>query len=150
MTPGCYAWRVGENGGLVCGKLCYVHCQTNLIGPAKDAGLRRSARQLTPLGQGGRTVLLEDIAAVEVTVLVEVIVNRSMGGGKLLEGFHVPELRHSSFSSLERLVGILSPIVQPPTARLIGSIADYFHRRSVRPKPVGYNRSRSAVTLHRA
>ena len=44
-----------------------------------------------------------------------------------------PELRHRSFSSSERLVGILSPIVEPPTALLIGSIADYFHRRSVRP-----------------
>ena len=26
------------------------HCQTNLTGPAKGAGLRRSSRQLTPLG----------------------------------------------------------------------------------------------------
>jgi adenylate cyclase len=26
------------------------HCQTNLNGPAKGAGLRRSGRQLTPLG----------------------------------------------------------------------------------------------------
>ena len=31
--------------------------------------------QLTPLGQGGRTVLSEDIAAVEVTVVVEAIVD---------------------------------------------------------------------------
>jgi hypothetical protein len=115
------------------------HCQTNLNGPAKGACQRRSGRQLTPLGQGGRTVLFEDIAALEVTVLVEVIVDRGMGSGKLLEGFHVPKLRHRSFSSSERLVGILSPIVEPPTALLIGSIADYFHRRSVRPKPVGYN-----------
>jgi hypothetical protein len=30
-------------------------------------GLRRSGRQLTPLGQGGRTVLFEVVAAVEVT-----------------------------------------------------------------------------------
>src|SRR5665648_8440 len=73
-----------------------------------------------------------------------------MGGSKLLESFHVSEPLHRSFSSSERLVGILSPIVEPPTALLIGSIADYFHRRSVRPKPVGYNRSRSAVTPHRA
>ena len=35
------------------------HCQTNLSGPAKGAGLRRSGRQLTPLGQGRRTVLGE-------------------------------------------------------------------------------------------
>ena len=35
----------------------------------------RSGRQLTPLGQGGRTVLFEDIAVVEVTVVVEVVVD---------------------------------------------------------------------------
>ena len=51
------------------------HCQTNLNGPAKGAGLRRSGRELTPLGQGGRTVLFEDVAAVEVTVVVEVVVD---------------------------------------------------------------------------
>ena len=47
------------------------HCQTNVSGPEKGAGLRRSGRQLTSLGQRDRTVLCEDIAAVEVTVLVE-------------------------------------------------------------------------------
>ncbi len=51
------------------------HCQTNLNGPAKVAGLRRSGGQLTPLSQGGRTVLFEDIAAVEVAVVVEVVVD---------------------------------------------------------------------------
>jgi hypothetical protein len=50
------------------------HCQTNQSEPEKGAGLRRSGRKLTPLGQGGRTVLLEDIATVEVTVVVEVVV----------------------------------------------------------------------------
>ena len=100
---------------------------------------RLSRSELTPFSERGSAVLLEDVAAVEVTVLVEVVVDRGMGGGKLLEGLHVPELRHRSFSSSERLVGILSPIVEPPTALLIGRIADYLHRRSVRPKPVGYN-----------
>ena len=100
---------------------------------------RLSRCELTPFCECGGAVLLEDIAAVKVAVIVEVIVDRGMGGGKLLEGFHAPELRHRSFSSSERLVGILSPIVEPPTTLLIGSIADYFHRRSVRPKPVGYN-----------
>jgi hypothetical protein len=99
----------------------------------------RSSRELTPLGQGGRTVLFEDVAGVDVAVVVEVVVDRGMGGGKLLESFHFPELRHRSFSSSEQLVGILSPVVEPPTALLIGSIADYFHRRSVRAKPVVYN-----------
>ncbi len=85
-----------------------------------------------------------------MTLLVEVIVDRGVNGGKFLQGLYISELRHRSFSSPERLVGILGSIVEPPTANLIGSNADYVHRRSVRPKPVGYNRSRSAVTLHRA
>jgi hypothetical protein len=65
---------------------------------------RLSRRQPTPLGQGGSAVLLEDIAAVEVTVVVEVVVDRGMGRSEFLESFHVPELRHRSFSSSERLV----------------------------------------------
>jgi hypothetical protein len=39
---------------------------------------------LTPLGQGGRRVLFEDIAAVEVTVIVEVIVALSEQNSKYL------------------------------------------------------------------
>jgi len=46
--------------------------------------VRRSGRQLTPLGQGGRTVLFEDVATVEVAVVVEVIVDRGVGSGKSL------------------------------------------------------------------
>jgi hypothetical protein len=117
------------------------HCQTNLTGPAKGADLKRSGCKLTPLNQGSSAVLLEDIATVEVTVVVEVIVDRGMGSGKLLESFHVSELRHRSFSSSERLVGILSPIVEPPTALLIDGIAHYFHCRTVGAKPVSHDRT---------
>ena len=63
-----------------------------------------SGHQFAPLGQGGSPVLLEDVAAVKVTVLIEVIVDRGVGGGKLLEGLHVSELGHRRFSSSERLV----------------------------------------------
>jgi len=49
---------------------------------------RRSSRfsrgELTPFRECGSAVLLEDIAAVEVTVLVEVIVDRGVSGGKFL------------------------------------------------------------------
>ena len=48
-----------------------------------------------------------------------------MGGGEFLQGLYISELRHRSFSSSERLVGILSPIVELSTALLIGGIADY-------------------------
>jgi hypothetical protein len=51
-----------------------------------------------------------------------------VGGGEFLESFHVSELCHRSFSSSERLVRILSPIVEPSTTLLIGSIADHSHR----------------------
>ena len=80
------------------------HCQSNLNRPAKGAGPRRSGRQLTPLGQGGGTVLSEDVAVIEVTVLIEMIMDRGMDGGKLLQSLYVPELRHCTFSSSERLM----------------------------------------------
>ncbi len=80
------------------------HCQTNLNGPTKGAGLRRSGRQLTPLGQGGGTVLFEDVAVVEVAVVVEVIMDRGVDGGKFLQGLYVPEPRHRILSSPERLM----------------------------------------------
>ncbi len=80
------------------------HCQTNLNRPAKGVGPRRSGRQLTPLGQRDRAVLLEDVAAIEVTVLIEMIMDRGVDGGKLLQSFYVPELRHRTLSSSERLM----------------------------------------------
>ena len=67
-----------------------------------------------------------------------------------MESFHISELRHRSFSSSEWLVGILSPVVQPATALLVGDVADYFHCRTVGLKPVRDDRSRPTVTLHRA
>ena len=63
-----------------------------------------SGQQFTPLGQGGRAALLEDVAAIEMAVLIEVIVDRGVDGGKDLEGLYVPELGHRRFSSSERLV----------------------------------------------
>ncbi len=80
------------------------HCQTNLNRPAKGAGRRRLGRQLTPLGQCGGTVLSEDVAAIEVTVLIEMIKDRGVDGGKLLQSLYVPELRHRTLSSSERLM----------------------------------------------
>ncbi len=50
--------------------------------------------------------MLEDVAAVEVTVLIEMIMDRGMGGGEFLQGPYISELRHRSFSSPERLVGV--------------------------------------------
>jgi hypothetical protein len=68
-----------------------------------------SGRKLAPLGQGSGAVLLEDFAAVEVAVLVEVVVKRGMDGSELLKGLHVPELRHRLLSSSEGLMLRNSP-----------------------------------------
>ncbi len=57
------------------------HCQTKTALCQKPYEPVVSGRQLTPLGQGGSAVLLEDIAAVEVAVLVEVVVDRGVDGG---------------------------------------------------------------------
>jgi len=51
------------------------HCQTNLTGPAKGADLKRSGCKLTPFRERGSAVLFEDVARVEVTVEVEVVVD---------------------------------------------------------------------------
>ena len=74
---------------------------------------RLSRGELPPFSERGSAVLLEDIAAVEVAVLVEVVVDRGMGGGEFLQGLYISELRHRSFSSSEGLVGILGSIVEP-------------------------------------
>ncbi len=65
---------------------------------------RLSRDELTPFSERGSAVLCEDIAAVEVTIMVEVVVDRSMGGSKFLEGLSVPEPCHHPLSSTERLV----------------------------------------------
>ncbi len=65
---------------------------------------RLSRRELPPFSERGSAILLEDIAAVGVAVLVEVVVDRGMGGGEFLQGLYISELRHRSFSSSERLV----------------------------------------------
>ena len=57
-----------------------------------------------PLSERCCAVLLEDIAAVEMAILVEVVVDRGVDGREFLQGLYVPELRHCSFSSPERLV----------------------------------------------
>jgi hypothetical protein len=65
------------------------HCQTNLNRPANGAAPRLSGRQLTPLGQGCGAVLSDDVAVIEVTVLIEMIMDRGVDGGKRLRSLYV-------------------------------------------------------------
>ena len=59
---------------------------------------------MTPLSQSGRAVLLKDVAAIEVAVKIEVIMDRGMDGSELLKGLHVPETCHRALSSREWLM----------------------------------------------
>ncbi len=50
-------------------------CQVKANGPPKTVEPESSGRKLTPLGKGGGAIEFEVFAAVEVTFLVEVIVD---------------------------------------------------------------------------
>ncbi len=52
-----------------------------------------------------------------------------MDGNERLKGLHVPERRHRPLSSLERLMRVFGPVVEPATADSSGSVTDHRHRR---------------------
>ncbi len=59
---------------------------------------------MTPLGQCGSTAVFGGFAAVQVTVEVEMIVDRGMDGGEFLQGLYVSEFRHCTLPSSEWLM----------------------------------------------
>ena len=61
-------------------------------------------RQFAPRGEGGGAVLFEYGSSVEVTVEIEVFLDRGVGGGKLLQDLDVPETGHGALSSSEGLM----------------------------------------------
>ena len=73
-----------------------------------------------------------------------------MNGGEFLQGLYVPEPGHCRFPSSERLVRVLGPVVEPTTAGPGSRLADHSHRSPVGRQPVRDDRSRPAITLHRA
>ena len=84
-----------------------------------------------PLGQGGGSGLFENVAAVEMAFVVEVVIDRGMNGGEFLQGLDVSEPRHRPFPPSKRLVRVLGPVVEPTTAGLGGRITDHIHRSTV-------------------
>ena len=55
-------------------------CQSNANQSPKHLKLRRSGCQPTPFGERGGAIFFEGFAAVEVTVEIEMIVDRGMDG----------------------------------------------------------------------
>ena len=64
---------------------------------------RLSGCKLPPLSQRSSAGWFENVAAVEMALVVEVVVDRDVNGGELLQGLDVPEPGHRSVSSAERL-----------------------------------------------
>ena len=82
-------------------------------------------------------------------VEVEKVVDLGMGGGELLQGLDIPKLHHCTLSSSKRLVGVFSPVVEPPPADLAIRDTNDLHRRAVRPEPVCHDRLSSTIAFHR-
>ncbi|GJL96801.1 MAG: hypothetical protein DHS20C06_06180 [Hyphobacterium sp.] len=57
--------------------------------------------KLPPFGQRDFPVLLEPIAGVEMSIMVEVVVDGRMDGDKLLKTSHSPKSEHGSLPSSE-------------------------------------------------
>jgi hypothetical protein len=65
---------------------------------------RSGKAKLTPVGKSSGTISLEIGSTDEVALLIEVVVDRGMGGGELLQAAHPPEALHRPFSSSQRLM----------------------------------------------
>jgi hypothetical protein len=79
-------------------------CQTKTDRSRKTGIEPNSGRELTPCGQGLSTVFLEFFTAIEMAFEIEVVENRGLDGGELLETSHRPEPRHDFLSSSQRLM----------------------------------------------
>jgi hypothetical protein len=110
----------------------------------------RSGRaELTPLGKSSGTISLEVGSTDEVALLIEVVVDRGMGGGELLQATHPPEALHCPLSSSQRLMSIFDAVVQPAAGALAALDADDFQGRAIGAKPVYHNDLGPAVPLDR-
>ena len=67
-----------------------------------------------------------------------------------MQRLHASKPLHGPFSSSKRLMRILGAIVKPTTGLPAIGVADLFHRRGIRAKPVGDDAQRSAIFLHDA
>ena len=59
-----------------------------------------------PLGQGSRAAKLAGLTIHEMAFLIEVVVDRAVNGGELLQRLHLPEALHCSLSSANPLADI--------------------------------------------
>jgi len=95
-TPASQRLVLGVGGGAV------RPMRTGLCKRKYDCPLCRA--KLAPLSESGGAVLLEIGPAVEMTFLVEIVVDRGVDGDELLQTSRSPEARHHPLSSSKRQV----------------------------------------------
>lgn len=101
-----------------------------------------------PLCKSGGAVLLENGSGGETAFGVEMVGDGGVDGRKLLQTSHAPEPLHRSLPSSERQVGILGPVVEPPTRFLPVRRADLLQGSAVRAELVRYKNVRATEALH--
>jgi hypothetical protein len=62
-----------------------------------------------------------------VAFLIEMVVDRRVDCSELLQTLHPSEVEHGAFSSSERQMGILNPIIYPAACFLPIRVANNFH-----------------------
>ncbi len=72
------------SGGRAVPKPTARRSQTKSTQSPKSGKLEISSRKLAPFSERGGAVLFENVAAVEVAVVAEVVVDGCVGGGKCL------------------------------------------------------------------
>ena len=102
-----------------------------------------------PLGESCGPVGLEILPAVEAAFRVEQVVDRSMGGGELLECSHPPEAKHRPFPSSEWLMGILRAVIHPPAGLLSVTDAERAQGGAIGAQTVGDEVIGRAMALQR-
>ena len=91
-----------------------------------DPGDVLGCKEAAPLGESGGAVGLEILSAIEGALLIEMVMDRGVNGGELLQCSHPTKAEHRALSPSEGLVRILRAIVGPTTGLLAVADAKLF------------------------
>ena len=109
--------------------------------PTMASGGKKAA----PLGESGGAGQLVVVAVLEMALRGEVVVDRGMDGGELLQCSHPPEPQHRPLASSERQVGVFRSVVEPPTHLAIVTATEVLQRGTIGSQAVGHNGLGAAV-----
>ena len=84
-----------------------------------------------------------------MTFLVEVVVDRAVHGGELLQTSHAPEAQHRPFSPSKGLVAVLGTVVKPMSSFPFSHGAQASQRGAIGSQSVGDDDVGRAMPLER-